>query len=286
VTLLRLFNLVWIAILMSWPLPSNAQNKNSVLSPVLTIATEGYVRPYNLTRSDGTLDGYDVELGTYLCQTMKVECNFIAIPFEAIITSLQAGKVDAVMGALSATPAREKIIDFSMSYGGTPQVFATLRDGPYSKLPHNDENLDLSGNQPSTEQTLQDVATAIKGATIGVVGGSVAQSLVNAYFSKEITIREYKTAEQADLDLTSGRIDMQVTARSYLNTIQKTPAYANIVMTGPLFKGGLLGRGVAIGLRKDETDLKRRFNSAIMAAKADGTIKRLSEKWFGFDVAP
>lgn len=278
----RLFNLVWITALASWSLPSYAQGGR----PVLTIATEGYFRPYNLTQSDGTLDGYEVELGKYLCQTMNVECNFIAIPFDAIIPSLQAGKADAVMGALSATEAREKIIDFSTSYARTPQVFATLRGSPYSGLSHSNENLDLSGNQADTEKIVRDFAAELKGATIGVVGGSIAQMLVDTYFSQGTTIREYKTAEQVDLDLKSGRIDMQVTARSYLNTIQKTPAYANVVMTGPLFKGGLLGRGVAVGLRKDEADLKRQFNSAIMAAKADGTIKRLSEKWFGFDVTP
>lgn len=278
----RLFNLVCIMALTSWAPPSYAQSAPSVL----TIATEGYFRPYNLTRSDGTLDGYEVELGKHLCQAMKVECEFIAIPFDAIIPSLQAGKVDAVMGALSATEAREKVIDFSISYGRTPQVFATLRDSPYSKLPHMEENLDLSSNQPDMDQALHDVTAAIKGATVGVVGGSIAQSLINTYFKEGITVREYKTAEEADLDLASGRIDMQVTARSYLNTLQKTQAYSNVVMTGPLFKGGLLGRGVAVGLRKDEADLKRRFNFAIMAAKADGTIKSLSEKWFGFDVTP
>lgn len=290
----RLLHLAWVVILAGLTQPSHAQNKGQALTPTLapaltpalTIATEGYFRPYNLTRSDGTLDGYEVELGKHLCQAMKVECNFIAIPFDAIITSLLAGKADVVMGALSATEAREKVIDFSMAYGRTPQVFATLRDGPYGKLPHSGENLGLSGNQANMEQALHDVTAAIKGATIGVVGGSIAQSLVQTYFSNGTVIREYKTAEQADLDLESGRIDIRVTARSYLGTLQKTPAYENVVMTGPLFKGGLLGRGVAVGLRKDEEDLKRRFNFAIMAAKDDGTIKRLSEKWFGYDVTP
>lgn len=89
----RLFNLVWIIALVSSLSQAHAQSR------VLTIATEGYFRPYNLTRSDGTLDGYEVELGQHLCRTMKVECNFIAIPFDAIITSLQIGKADAVMGS-------------------------------------------------------------------------------------------------------------------------------------------------------------------------------------------
>lgn len=53
--------------------------------------------------------------------------------------------------------------------------------------------------------------------------------------------------------------------------------YLRRFMTRPLFKGGL---------RKDAADLKRRFNLAIMAAKTDGTIKRLSENWFGYGVTP
>ncbi|MNN39146.1 Octopine-binding periplasmic protein precursor [compost metagenome] len=57
-------------------------------------------------------------------------------------------------------------------------------------------------------------------------------------------------------------------------------------MTGPYFKGGILGRGVAVGIRKNEPELQKMFNEAIEAAKADGTIKKLSEKWFGFDVTP
>jgi len=45
-------------------------------------------------------------------------------------------------------------------------------------------------------------------------------------------------------------------------------------------------RGSSVGLRKSDTELKAMFNDAIEAAKADGTIKTLSEKWFGFDVTP
>lgn len=73
---------------------------------------------------------------------------------------------------------------------------------------------------------------------------------------------------------------------AYLTDAAKKPGNEDIVMTGPFFKGGILGRGVAVGLRKDDTELKKMFDDAIEAAKADGTIKRLSEKWFGFDVTP
>jgi len=48
----------------------------------------------------------------------------------------------------------------------------------------------------------------------------------------------------------------------------------------------MLGRGVAVGIRKSDLQLLKDFNEAIDAAKTDGTIKRLSMKWFGFDVTP
>jgi len=59
-----------------------------------------------------------------------------------------------------------------------------------------------------------------------------------------------------------------------------------MIVAGPRFQGGLLGRGSSVGLRKEDTQLKAMFNDAIAAAKADGTIAKLSAKWFGFDVTP
>jgi ABC-type amino acid transport substrate-binding protein len=47
-----------------------------------------------------------------------------------------------------------------------------------------------------------------------------------------------------------------------------------------------LGDGEALGLRKTDTDLKARFDQAIAAALADGTVRTLSEKWFKTDVSP
>ena len=54
---------------------------------------------------------------------------------------------------------------------------------------------------------------------------------------------------------------------------------------GPLFSGKVFGM-IGIGLRKEDTALKADFDAAIMAARADGTIKTFSEKWFKLDVSP
>jgi len=57
-------------------------------------------------------------------------------------------------------------------------------------------------------------------------------------------------------------------------------------IVGPGLSGGVLGRGVAVGLRKDSAELRDKFSKAIEEAIADGTVKRLSEQWFGIDMTP
>lgn len=252
----------------------------------ITIATEGAFRPYNFTKADGTLDGYEIELSKYLCDHMKIECTIVAQPFDSIIPALNAGKFDAIMAGLTATPKREETIDFSISYGLTPQTFATLKDSPLAKLPHTGETLYLAKDEAATTQVVSDVSAALKGTTVGVQTAALGLSLLDKYFKDAIDIREYKTTEQHDLDLKAGRVDLIVASLAYLTDVAKKPGNEDIVMTGPFFKGGILGRGVAVGLRKNEPELQKKFNEAIEAAKADGTIKTLSEKWFGFDVTP
>jgi octopine/nopaline transport system substrate-binding protein len=252
----------------------------------ITIATEGAFRPYNFTKPDGTLDGYEIDLIKYLCNHMKVECTVIAQPFDSIIPALNAGKFDAIMAGLTATPKREETIDFSISYGLTPQTFATLKDSPYAKLPHTGETLYIAKDEAATEKVVADVSAELKGRTVGVQTATLGQALLDKYFKDSVDVREYKTTEQHDLDLKSGRVDLIVASLAYLTDAQKKPGNEEIIMTGPFFKGGILGRGVAVGLRKNEPELQKLFNEAIAAAKEDGTIKTLSEKWFGFDVTP
>jgi octopine/nopaline transport system substrate-binding protein len=252
----------------------------------ITIATEGAFRPYNFTNPDGTLDGYEVDLYKDLCGRMKIECEMVAQPFDSIIPALTAGKFDAIMAGLTATPKREETIDFSVSYGLTPQTFATLKDSPLANLPHTGETLFLAQDEAAAQKAIDDVTAAIKGKTVGVQTASLGLSLLDKYFKDSIEIQEYKTTDQHDLDLGSGRVDLVVASLAYLTDAAKKPGNEGIVMTGPYFKGGILGRGVAVGLRKNEPELKKMFDEAIQAAKADGTVKRLSEKWFGFDVTP
>ncbi len=55
---------------------------------------------------------------------------------------------------------------------------------------------------------------------------------------------------------------------------------------GPMLSGGTWGPGVGVGIRQSDTDLVAAFNKAIESARQDGTLKKLTEQWFGMDMSP
>ncbi|WP_117190366.1 transporter substrate-binding domain-containing protein [Rhizobium terrae] len=258
-----------------------AQDKTEIV-----IATEGAFPPYNLTRPDGTLDGYDIELGKNLCERMKMKCTFVAQAFDGIIPALNAGKFDAIMAGMSATEKRKEVIDFSISYGSTGQSFATLKDGPLAKLPMKDELFSLASNEAGARKAVEELKSLLQGRTIGVQTASIAARFIDEYLKGVVQVREYKTTEQHDMDLVAGRVDLVMASMGYLMTAVQKPTNSDMAIVGPRFQGGFLGAGSSVGLRKTDTALKTKFDGAIAAAKADGTTKKLSTKWFGFDMTP
>lgn len=252
----------------------------------VTIATEGSFKPYNFTKPDGTLDGYEIELTKYLCAHMKVECKVVVQNFDGMIPALNAGKFDAIISGMSATAKREEVIAFSDSYGSTGQAFATSKQSDLANLPEKGQVFSLASDEASAAAEIDKIRPALQGKIIGVQTASTAAAFVDKYLKGVVEVREYKTTEEHDLDLKAGRVDLVMASMAYLTTASQKPGNEDMTTTGPRFQGGFLGRGSSVGLRKDDTELKAMFNDAIAAAKADGTIKTLSEKWFGFDVTP
>lgn len=252
----------------------------------LTIATEGAFPPYNLTKPDGTLDGYEVELGLHLCKTMGAKCTFVAQAFDGVIPALNAGKFNAAMTGMSMTPKRQEVVDFSTSYGRVPQAFAVLDTSPLVGLKHAGKTYPLATDEAGAQRAIDDIKGDLSGKTVGVQVASIGSVLVNHFLKDDVTIREYKTTEEHDLDLKAGRVDFVAASIAYLTAVQKKPGFEHLRIVGPHFQGGMLGPGIGVAFRKGDTALKARFDEAIKTAIADGTIKALSEKWFGFDITP
>jgi octopine/nopaline transport system substrate-binding protein len=250
------------------------------------IATEGAYEPWNFTGAGGKLEGFEIDLANDLCARMKVKCEIVAQDWDGIIPALTAKKYDAIMAGMSITDERKKTIDFAGPYAAGPNGFLVAKNSPLAAMPGTGQAYNLSTQQAEAEKAIEALKPLLKGKTVGVQTSTIHSNFADKYLKDVAEIREYKTTEQHDLDLAAGRIDAVLADATALSGTLRKPEFKDYALVGPSITGGLLGPGVGVGLRQGETDLKQMFNDAVAAAKADGTIKKLSEKWFKIDVTP
>ena len=252
----------------------------------VTIGLEGAYEPWNLTKPDGTLDGFEIDLANDLCGRMKIECKYIAQDWDGMIAGLNAGKFDVIMDAMSITDERKQQINFSRAYASTPAGFAGLKTSDLAKMPGSGTTATLTGDAAHDKPTIDILRGALKGKTIGIQTATVYTKFVEDNFKDIATITEYKTAGEHDLDVTGGRIDVAFDDDTYFTSAFSKPGNDQMTLVGPQIAGPVWGEGIGPGFRKADTDLRDMFDKAIAAAIADGTVKKLSMKWFKLDVTP
>lgn len=250
----------------------------------VNIATEGAYEPWNLTLPGGKVSGFEPELMDVLCERMKLKCNIQVQAWDGMITSLNAGKFDVLMDAIVITEERKQVIAFSTPYARTPASFVAMKA---DLLPgKTDSAITLDNDSQAIATAVQDLRKALEGKSIGIQSGTVYTSFIDTYFKDVASVREYSSSAEAILDLEAGRIDAVFDDVTFLNAIMAKPENKAVAFTGPEIKGPIWGEGEGLAFRKQDADLKARFDVELKKAMADGTVKTLSEKWFKVDLTP
>jgi ABC-type amino acid transport substrate-binding protein len=234
--------------------------------------------------SNGKLAGLDIDVITDLCARAKIECELIPGEWSSLIPSLNAGKFDLIMN-LGINEKRKQIVDFTVPYASGVASFITMKGGALSQLPMTGERLNLN-DHAKADPVMAEIGKALKGKTVGIIGASSQEQLIQSYFGNDVTIRAYKNSADRDLDLKAERIDAGFDSGVYETSVLEKPDYKDLQMSGPLMKGAMLATEVAFGMRKGETELKEKFDAAIKATAAAGVIKTASEKWSKLDLTP
>lgn len=270
-------------------IPAMAQQKKWT---TVRIVTAGTFVPWNYTKPDGSLAGFDIDLAKNLCERMGVKCTITPASFDSMIPGLQAGKYDAIINALAITPQREEAIAFSAPYANLCYTLATMKGSSVAKqLPASDKIIAL-GDQAATDAAFEPIRRAVTGKVVGTLLSGTSVKFFETYLSGVASVRQYKTAEDRDFDLLAGRVDVIVGAKDSLMRALADKETKNSrwnwgrVLAGPCFQGGLIGKGVGVGVRKTDPELKTMFDEAIRAAQADGTTKKFSQATFYMDVTP
>lgn len=230
----------------------------------LRFGTDATYEPFEYKGPDGKVVGFEIDLANAICAEMKRSCVFIESPWDGIIPSLLAKKFDVIMSGMTVTDARRKTISFSDK----------ITDIPYRVIVKRGSGLDGS-------------PTALKGKKIGVQKSTTEADFADKYYVKAgATVTRYETTQDSYLDLAAGRVDALVgnlveMQMGFLSKPEGKPfEFAPYTLNDPV----ILGYGTGAGMRKSDTKLMAEFNAALKTIHANGSYKKIADKYFSFDV--
>lgn len=237
----------------------------------ITAATSGDPKPYIFVDDKNKLTGYDIEV---LKEAFKkidgYKLKFETTDFGSIFTGLNSGKYQIGVNNFSYNEERGKSYLYSYPYDKIGYVFATKK-----------------GSTPITS-----FKEAAGKTTQGGTGVSITTAIeawneknpdeaINFNYTDSDTIVGLKKVESGELDFSIIDVAMYKAYQDEYNLdlqANEIPEDEAKLIADNLYSYYILP--------KDQKDLREKLDDALKELKADGTLTKLSKKWFGQDTAP
>ncbi len=220
-------------------------------SNVLKIGTNATFVPFEFSDKDEALTGFDIELIKEITAVMGVEPDFHNISFDGLIPALETGQIDVAISGMTITEARKEKVEFSFPY----------YESGLGVLVTNDSNISGWDDLEGTKVAVQ----------LGTTGAEKAEEITN------VELRTFDHNSEALLELKNGGVDAVIADLPVLQYYLSTEKDANATLITiesdePEYFG--------IAIKKGNTDLKDKVNSALKELKENGKLDELYEKYF------
>ncbi|MBQ6336651.1 MAG: transporter substrate-binding domain-containing protein [Ruminococcus sp.] len=225
---------------------------NETAKEKLTMATNASFPPYEYKEDGETIIGIDAEIAQAIADKLNMELEIVDIDFGAIIAGVQSGKYSMGMAGMTVTEERLQSVDFSSTYATGVQVII-VKEG-------------------SAIKSFDDIAAGEYkvGVQLSTTGDIYASEDLADTKSEVV---EYETGNDAVTALVSGKVDAVI--------IDNEPAKAYVAANEGLtiLDTDYVTEDYAICFAKNNTELKDKVNGALEALIADGTVKKIIDKY-------
>ena len=204
--------------------------------------------PYGFLDASGKNVGIDVEIAEEMARRLGVKLELIQVTGQSRILTLNSGKIDLLLAALTHTRAREKAVDFSITYVQDGLGIMTKKGSAIQKLG------DLNGKSVAT----------VQGTTLTAPLKKVAP---------QARVAEYPEYPQAFLAFQQGLADSFGADLTVLDKFLKSDPNAEILSVA------LAPEPIAIGMRKNDSEWRNTLNGLLQDMVTDGTWERITKKY-------
>ncbi|MGD9611537.1 MAG: ABC transporter substrate-binding protein [Kiritimatiellia bacterium] len=218
---------------------------------VLTLGTDAKFPPFEMRGGATGADvvGFDVDVAQAIAAAAGKQLQIVEMDFDRLLPALADGKVDLVMAALSITPERRELADFSAPYYKATQVALILAGGPV----------------PETKDELKGMRTA---ALAGTTGFALAEELTSAE-----NLRAVASPQAAAVDLMNSQVDLAILdEQPAILLAERNP---EIYLIRPEFTEEFYG----VAVRKGDTNLLEVVNRTLGEISADGRYDQFVDRW-------
>ena len=233
-------------------------SKDTLDSKTLTVGVDDSYPPMEFKDDSGNITGFDVDMVNEIARRMGKTAVFKSTLFDGIFAALNADRFDCSISAISMTEERLKQFAFTKPYVANAQIIVVRP---------NDNSI----------KKAEDLANK----TVGVQLGSTADDSAKTLLSKGIkfNVKKYNEIIQTFSDMKAGRLDAVI--------VDEVVGQYYIAKDKSSFRDSgcrLTNEPVGACFRKDNTKLRDDVQEIIDAMTADGTMKKISMKWFGKDL--
>lgn len=218
---------------------------------VLRVGTDATYPPFEFARENtGQPDGFDIDLVKAVCRYHDWKPEFVVTPFDGIVPGLTSRKYDVVVSAMTITPERAAVVDFTEPYYLAGQTIAVPPDNTTIREPE-----DLVGKSV--------------GVQLGTTGEIMARQM------EGVEVYSYDNIGAAFIDMSNGNLD------AVLNDFPTTRAYIKRHGTAKTVGPILSTEHYGMAVRQGDTLLLRQLNEALAALRDSSIYDSLHIEWFG-----
>lgn len=223
----------------------------------IVVGTSADYPPYEYTDAKGEFVGFDMDLIRAIGEKIGKEVKITDMGFDTLIAGLQNKKIDVVIAAMQASEERKKKVDFSISYHA-------IKDAVLAKA---DAGIDIT--------SVYDIAKYKVASQTGTIQEKwIQENLIKTGKLAAENYFSYERVDNAAMDVKAGRVDvLLIVADPATSLAEKNGLKLALITTETV------SAGQSLAVTKGNAELLNAINKAIEELKADGSLKKLMDKY-------